>query len=209
MQTKETQSKITPESALQMLKEGNERFINNKMMQRDLMDEVKKTSNIQFPYASVLACIDSRMLPEIFFDQGIGDVFIVRVAGNIVNNDILGSLEFASKIIGSRLILVMGHTDCGAMKGAINDVKMGHLTGVMEKIKPAVEALSDYDGEKTASNIDFVTKVNEKSIRMTIEKIREESDILREMEEKGEIIISGAMYDNETGKVTFFDSTTN
>ena len=205
MQTKESQALITPQGALEMLKEGNKRFVENKHLKRDLMDEVRKTSNIQFPYATVLSCIDSRMLPEVFFDQGIGDVFIVRVAGNIVNDDILGSLEFASKVIGSRAIVVMGHTDCGAMKGAIDNVKMGKLTGLLEKITPAVDALTSYDGERSSKNQDYVTKVNEMSILLTIQRIRDESEILREMEEKGEIVIAGAMYDNETGVVTFLN----
>lgn len=205
MQTQETQSKITPEIALKMLKEGNKRFVESKLIDRDFIEEVKKTSNIQFPFATVFSCMDSRVVPAVCFDQGIGDIFILKIAGNTLNDDILGSMEFSCKAVGSRLIIVMGHTDCRAIKDSIDNVKMGHLSALLEKITPAVDALNLYEGEKSSSNPDFVIKVNEQSIRMTINKIRMESDILREMEKKGEIILTGAMYDNETGEVNFID----
>jgi carbonic anhydrase len=204
-QTKESQSKTTPEMAIQMLKEGNARFVEDKMINRDLMEQVKQTSTGQYPIAAVVSCIDSRVPTEIVFDQGIGDIFNARIAGNFVDEVILGSLEFACKVAGSKAIVVMGHTHCGAVKGAVDDVKLGNLTEMLDNIEPAVEAVKDITEFRTSQNPEFVQKVADKHVELTIERLKRDSDILREMHENGEIAIIGAMYDVETGKVTFVD----
>ena len=202
-QTKKTQAAITPKKALQMLKEGNTRFVQGNMLKRNLMKQVKATASGQFPFATIVGCIDSRGSNELIFDQGIGDIFSARVAGNFVNDDILGSLEFASAAAGSRLIVVLGHTECGAVKGACDDVVLGNLTQTLANIKPAVAAVSGYDSDRSSNNNKFVHAVTEKNVVLTVERIRERSAILLDMVNKGQIGLVGAMYDVHTGKVTF------
>lgn len=205
--TKETQASITPDSALQLLKEGNNRFQDKTKAERDLMEQVKETSKGQYPYATILSCIDSRVSSELIFDQGIGDIFSARIAGNFVNNDILGSMEFACKLAGTKLILVLGHTACGAVKGACDDAKLGNLTGMLSKIKPAVNAVrSPEDASlRNSSNIDFVNEVAKKNVELTMDKIVEDSPVLAEMQANGEIKIVGGMYDINSGAVHFYD----
>lgn len=204
--TKEAQAATTPEGALRKLKDGNARFVAGSTARRDLRKQVKETSKGQFPFASVVSCLDSRASTELIFDQGIGDVFNARVAGNIVNPDILGSLEFASKAAGSKLIAVIGHTKCGAIKGACDHVELGNLTGLLDKIEPAVAATPSGSGEaRTSKNDAFVDRVAETNVRKTMANIRSNSPILRQMEKNGQIMIVGGMYDIETGRVTFLN----
>ena len=203
--TKETQENITPLKALESLIEGNQRFTSKKQIVRDLSLQVEQTSSGQYPFATVLSCIDSRVPAELVFDQGIGDIFSVRIAGNFVNTDILGSMEFACKLAGTKLILVLGHTACGAVKGACDHAELGNLTGMLSKLFPAVEAITSptEPAERTSANIDFVNAVGTKNVELTIEKIRQESPVLAEMENNGEIQIVGGMYDLASGKVNF------
>lgn len=202
--TKESQAATTPAQALQKLKDGNERFVSGHSRHRNYGKQVKATSGGQYPFASVVSCIDSRAAPEIVMDQGVGDIFDARVAGNIVNGDIIGSLEFASKVAGSKLIAVIGHTHCGAIKGACDHVELGNLTGLLHKIDPAVNATHTNKGEKrTSKNAAFVDHVAETNVRLTMANIRKQSPILRQMEKEGQLKIVGGMYDIETGKVTF------
>lgn len=205
--TKETQSTMTPEKSLQFLKEGNQRFQSNLKINRNLLEQVNDTREGQFPFATILSCIDSRVSAELIFDQGFGDIFSVRIAGNFVNDDILGSMEFASKLAGTKLIVVLGHTSCGAIKGACDNAKLGKLTGMLAKLKPAVNAvISPEDlSLRNSSNIDFVNEVAEKNVHITIQKILNDSEVLAEMHQKGEIKIIGAMYDISTGKVSFYE----
>ena len=204
-QTKASQDAITPAKALELLKEGNQRFTAKQQVERDLNLQVEQTSTGQFPFATVLSCIDSRVPAELVFDQGIGDIFSVRIAGNFVNSDILGSMEFASKLAGTKLILVLGHTACGAVKGACDHAELGNLTGMLDNIAPAVNAITEptVAAERTSANIDFVNAVGTKNVELTIDRIRKESPVLAEMEQAGEIQIVGGMYDIATGKVNF------
>lgn len=204
--TKETQAAMTPQSSLQALKDGNNRFVNNNLASRDLLGQVTDTSKGQYPFATVLCCIDSRVSSEILFDQGIGDIFTARVAGNFVNEDILGSMEFASKLAGTKLIVVLGHTACGAVKGACDHARLGNLTALINKIEPAVEAVAEPTdpAQRTSANIDFVNEVAKKNVEMTIDNIRKDSSVLAEMEQNGEIAIVGGMYDIATGMVDFY-----
>ncbi|MGA1030263.1 MAG: carbonic anhydrase family protein [Flavobacteriaceae bacterium] len=203
--TKETQLEMTPEKALAALKEGNARFQNNQKVTRDLMEQVKDTSGGQYPFATILSCIDSRVSAELIFDQGIGDIFSVRIAGNFTNPDILGSMEFACKLAGTKLIVVLGHTACGAVKGACDSARLGNLSGLIEKIEPAVEAVKEPADPalRNSSNSQFVDEVAQKNVQMTIENIRLDSPVLAEMEAEGAIQIVGAMYDIKTGAVHF------
>ena len=205
-QTKETQEKMTPQKALDTLKEGNQRFQNNIKTNRNLTEQVSDTSSGQYPFATILSCIDSRVSSELIFDQGIGDIFSARVAGNFVNEDILGSMEFACKLAGTKAIVVLGHTACGAIKGACDDAKLGNLTGLLNKLKPAVNAVIEPKDAslRNSSNMNFVNEVSDKNVHMTIDNIRNQSPILKEMEDKGEITIVGAMYDITDGSVTFY-----
>lgn len=205
-QSKETQAAITPQEALQMLQEGNTRFVQGKMLERNLMQQVKDTADGQFPFATIVGCMDSRASNELLFDQGIGDIFSARIAGNFVNDDILGSLEFGSAVAGSRLIVVLGHTECGAVKGACDDVVVGNLTQTLANIKPAVTAVSGFDADRSSKNSKFVQAVTKKNVLLTVERIRKRSSILRDMVDKGQIGLVGAMYDVHTGKVTFMDT---
>lgn len=204
--TQETQSAITPDAAISLLKEGNARFMANQGVDRDLQEQVTDTSTGQYPFATILHCIDSRVSAELVFDQGIGDVFSIRIAGNFVNDDILGSMEFASKLAGTKVVVVLGHTACGAVKGACDDAKLGNLTTLISKLKPAVAAVDSPSdpSERTSKNIDFVNSVAEKNVYMTMDNIRSQSAVLKEMEDNGEIKIVGAMYDIKDGSVTFY-----
>lgn len=202
-QSKESQSSITPEGVLKLLKEGHQRYREGKMLDRNLLEQVKATASGQYPYAVVLSCLDSRVIPESVFDQGIGDIFDARVAGNFVNDDILGSMEFACKITGAKLILVVGHTNCGAIKGAIDDAELGNLTQLLDKIKPAV-ARTKYDGERTSKNLEFVDLVSKENVLMAIENIKLKSPVLKEMLDKNEIMIAGCMYNISDGTVEFY-----
>jgi len=204
-QTKESQAKMTPQSALQMLKDGNKRFHEGKMLHYDFGEQVITTSKGQYPYAIVLSCIDSRTSTEIIFDQGIGDVFNARVAGNIVDEDILGSMEYSCKVAGAKLILVIGHSHCGAVKGACDNVKLGNLTALLTKIKPAVDAVKTEPKEdRSSKNHEFVEHVSAANVLNTIKDIKSKSSILKEMSDKGEIMIVGAMYELDSGEVTFY-----
>lgn len=205
--TKETQATMTPNKAIEFLKEGNLRFQNNLKANRNLLEQVNDTSDGQFPFATILSCIDSRVSAELVFDQGLGDIFSVRIAGNFVNEDILGSMEFACKLAGTKLIVVLGHTSCGAVKGACDHAEMGNLTKLIAKITPAVNAVIEPKDEnlRTSKNLDFVDEVSKKNVELTIDRIHAESPILTEMEKKGEIKIIGAMYDISDGSVTFYE----
>lgn len=202
-QNKESQQKTTPSDALQMMKDGNKRFVDGKMLTRDYSEQVHATEKGQYPYAVVLSCIDSRVAPEITFDQGIGDIFDARIAGNFINDDILGSMEYSCKVVGSKLILVMGHTGCGAVKSTIDDAQLGNITQMLAKIKPAMDK-TVYDGEKTSKNYDYVDLVSKENVLLAIENIKLKSPILKELYDKGEIDIKGCMYDIHTGKVEFY-----
>jgi carbonic anhydrase len=204
--TREAQAAITPSKALEILKEGNQRLVSSKMRKRDLMAQVKKTGKGQFPFAAIVSCLDSRTQPEYVFDQGIGDIFVARVAGNFVNDDILGSLEFATKLAGARLIVILGHNHCGAVMGACDRAQLGLLTAALANINPAVEAVQGDYNPRTSQNDKFVQAVTEKNVKLTMEKLRTRSVVLREMIDKGEIGLVGAMYDVSTGKVTFFEN---
>lgn len=202
---KELQASITPRKALELLKEGNNRFVNNLKAHRDLLEQVNDTRDGQWPFATILSCIDSRTSAELIFDQGLGDVFSVRIAGNIVNTDILGSMEFACKVAGSKLIVVLGHSKCGAIKGACDHVEMGNLTELLSKIQPAVYQEKDTTTDRSAKNPLFVENVSQLNVKRSVKNIIERSYILEQMVENGEIGIIGAMHNIETGEVTFYD----
>ncbi|MBX2961208.1 MAG: carbonic anhydrase [Cyclobacteriaceae bacterium] len=196
--TKEQRDALTPDEVLKLFKDGNQRFIKNDLTARDHSEQVRKSATGQFPKAVVLSCLDSRVPVEDVFDRGIGDTFVGRVAGNFVNEDLLGSMEFACKVAGAKLILVMGHEHCGAVMAAIDDVKLGNITAMLSKIRPAVEK-TVYDGDRSSANEGFVHEVCENNVRNTIIQIRANSPILKEMEDNGEIKIVGAVYDMDTG----------
>jgi carbonic anhydrase len=205
--TRETQATMTPQKSLDYLKEGNIRFQNNLKANRNLLEQVKDTSEGQFPFATILSCIDSRVSAELVFDQGLGDIFSVRIAGNFVNTDILGSMEFACKLAGTKLIVVLGHTACGAVKGACDDAKLGNLTSMLSKIKPAVEAVAEPKDAslRNSSNPEFVDNVASKNVLLAINNIMKDSPVLAEMANNGDIKIVGAMYDINTGAVDFYE----
>lgn len=207
-QTKITQSELSPNVAINLLKEGNRRFVENKQVGRNLMVQVEETSTGQYPFATVLSCIDSRVSSELIFDQGIGDIFSVRIAGNFVNQDILGSMEFACKLAGTKVIVVLGHTSCGAVKGACDNAELGNLTAMLSNISPAVDATSDPIDQdlRNSSNIDFVNQVARKNVFLNIDRILQESTVLSELVDAGEIKIIGGMYNIKTGKVDFYDN---
>ncbi len=203
--TAEEQAKLTPDEVLRQFKAGNARFHSGQETRRNHSEQVRKSAPGQFPKAMVLSCLDSRVPVEDVFDQGIGDVFVGRVAGNFVNEDLLGSMEFACKVAGAKLILVMGHQHCGAIKGAIDDVKLGNITTMLSKIKPAVVMSQDFQGEKTSVNPLFVKRVAENNVRHNLKLIREKSPILKEMEDKGQIKIVGAFYRLTDGTLEFVE----
>jgi len=202
---KELQASITPRKALEILKEGNKSYISNLKAHRDLLQQANETRDGQWPFATILSCIDSRTSAELIFDQGLGDVFSVRIAGNIVNTDILGSMEFACKVAGSKLIVVLGHSKCGAVKGACDHVEMGNLTELLSKLQPAVYQEKDTQENRSSSNSDFVENVAQINVKRSVKNIIERSFILEQMVENGEIGIVGAMHNLETGEVTFYD----
>lgn len=199
-----TQKELTPEVAIQLLKEGNARFVNNLKANRDLLQQVNETSESQHPFAFILSCIDSRTSAELIFDQGLGDIFSCRIAGSVLNEDILGSMEFACKVAGAKLIMVLGHTECGAIKGACDNVKMGHLTSLLSKITPAVDSEKTVKENRDSGNSEFVDKVATLNVKAALSKINKISPIIDEMHKKGEIAIIGGMYDVSTGFVTFY-----
>ncbi len=201
---KDLQESMTPEQVLQRFKDGNQRFVQGKMINRDYLKEKDLTAAAQHPYAIVLSCVDSRKPVEIIFDKGIGDTFNARIAGNFVNVDILGSMEFATKVSGARLILVMGHSNCGAIKGAIDNVQLGNMTAMLSKIRPAVEAVHGMD-DRTSKNKKFVEAVARQNVLLAEEKILEGSPIIKEMVTASNVEIVGCMYDLETGIVTFYE----
>jgi carbonic anhydrase len=203
--TREAQAAITPAKALEILKQGNERFVSGKTVERDFLAQVKQTSKGQFPFAAVVSCLDSRIPPAIIFDRGIGGLFVARVAGNFVNDDILGSLEFATKLAGAKLIVVMGHTECGAVKGACDAAQLGLLTATLANINPAVKAVQGDYTPRSSKNAEFVQAVAEMNVQLTMQKLRDRSVVLREMIDKGEVGLVGAMYDVSSGKVTFYE----
>ncbi len=207
VRTKNTRAVMTPEAALKVLKDGNRRFATNSVHSKNWDEQVAATSEGQFPLATILHCIDSRVSSELLFDQGIGDIVSIRIAGNFINDDILGSMEFACKLTGTSLLVVLGHTDCLAVKGACDHIRMGNLTGLIEKIEPAVAAVVEPTdkSERTSKNQEFVNEVSRKNVHMTLENIRSQSSILKKMEEKSEIVIVGAMYDVVSREVIFFD----
>jgi carbonic anhydrase len=204
--TKELQAAITPEMALDLLKEGNHRFMSNLQSNRNLLEQANETSDGQHPFAVILSCIDSRTSAELIFDQGLGDVFSIRIAGNILNEDILGSMEFACKVAGSKIIAVLGHTRCGAIKGACDHVDMGNLTALLSKIQPAVYDEKTETQNRNSSNDEFVEKVSIINVKRTVNGILERSPILKEMIQKGEIKLVGGTHEISTGEVTFYDN---
>lgn len=206
-QTAESQSKLTPDDALAMLKEGNQRFLNGTQRKRELNQQVIQTAQGQYPFASIVGCIDSRVPLSLIFDQGIGSLFSAKVAGNIINDDILGSLEFACKLAGSKVVVVLGHTSCGAVKGACDQAELGNLTALLSKINPAVLNTKEPQNPelRNSKNSDFVDAVALENVKLTVQNIRTYSNVLRSMEEQGAIKIVGAMYDVKTGTVSFLD----
>lgn len=207
--TQETQASITPKRALEILKEGNVRFLDSLTVDRDLLKQINQTRDGQWPFAAILSCMDSRTSAELIFDQGLGDVFSIRVAGNVVNTDILGSLEYACKAAGSKLIVVLGHTKCGAVTGACNHVELGNLTSLLSKLQPAIYEIKASNKFKvtTGDNPEFVQSVSDMNVRRSVKAIIERSTVLERLLNKEQIGIIGAMYNVETGKVEFFDDT--
>lgn len=206
-QTKDIQNKLTIVKALDILRDGNYRFVNNLRVNRNLFQQVNETKEEQYPFAVILSCIDSRTSAELIFDQGLGDVFSIRIAGNVVNPDILGSMEFASKISGSKIIVVLGHTQCGAIKGACDQLEMGNITGLLSKIRPAVLSETSIKTDRTSENPDFVDKVAQINVKRMVNEIPEKSPIIKEMIEKKQVGIIGAMYNIASGKVEFDEQT--
>ena len=202
--TKEMQQSITPNKAIELLKMGNQRFVQNLKANRNLLNQVNETSDGQYPFATILSCIDSRTSAELIFDQGLGDIFSIRIAGNIINEDIIGSMEFACKVAGSKLIVVLGHSKCGAIKGACDDVKLGNLTHLLDKIKPAIEKETS-ESIRNSSNDNFVQKVTELNVHEVVDLIREKSPVLRELLDTNAIGIIGGVHDISTGEVQFFE----
>jgi carbonic anhydrase len=205
--TKEMQAAITPSMALNILKEGNKRFMNNLKANRNLLQQANETSDGQHPFAVILSCIDSRTSAELIFDQGLGDIFSVRIAGNIINEDILGSMEFACKVAGSKIIVVLGHTKCGAVKGACDHVEMGNLTALLSKIQPAVYDEKSVTENRNSGNAEFVEKVASINVKRTVHAIMERSPILKEMIQAGTIGIVGGTHDITSGEVNFYEDT--
>jgi carbonic anhydrase len=202
---REIQDKITPVQALNFLKEGNNRFLNNLKANRNLLKQVNQTSADQFPFAAILSCIDSRTSAELIFDQGLGDIFSIRIAGNIINEDILGSMEYACGIANSKVIVVLGHTKCGAIIGACDNIKTGYLTGLLTKINPAIDSETETKSDRNGSNISFVNNVSAINVHLTLSQIRKKSLTLANLEKEGKIIIVGGLYNIETGKVIFYE----
>ncbi len=205
-QTRETQTHLTPERALEVLRDGNRRFVNNLRANRNLLQQVNETASGQFPFAVVLSCIDSRTSAELIFDQGLGDIFSVRIAGNVVNEDILGSMEFACKVAGAKAIVVLGHSKCGAVRGACDGVQMGNLTTLLQKIEGAIALETETIGDRSAQNAEFVERVAELNVMLVKSQIMQRSPLLAAMVRNSEIAIAGGMYDGESGAVDFYDA---
>lgn len=203
--TAEDQAELTPEEIIQQMKDGNERYMNNNLTPRDYQAQVQATAGGQYPSAIVISCVDSRVPVENVFDMGVGDIFVARVAGNFVNEDILGSAEFATAAAGSKVVVVMGHESCGAVKSAIDGVDMGNITAMLDKIEPAIEMTESFDGEQSSSNNEYVTKVVNNNVVHTISEMRERSSIIANLERNGDVVIMGAFYDLDTGEVTFLE----
>lgn len=203
---KAQQAALTPSEVLTALQAGNERFASGRPERRDMLHDQRTTAGGQFPHAVLLSCIDSRAPAEFIFDTGLGDLFNARIAGNIANTDIVGSMEFACAAAGAKLVLVMGHTACGAVKGACDHVELGNLTGLLDKIQPAVQAVHDVPGERNSKNAKFVEAVTETNVKLTVNRIRELSSILSDLERQGKIQITGCIYDLETGRVRFLQT---
>ena len=203
--SQEEQDALTPDNVLASLKQGNQRFLSGTVTSRDHSAQVRSAASGQFPKAIVLSCVDSRIPVEDVFDRGIGDIFVARVAGNFENTDILGSMEFATLISGAKLVLVMGHSDCGAVKAAIDGAELGNITAMLENIKPAIDSLADYKGDKSSANHEFVHQVTERNIELTIKDIRKRSPVIADLERKGKVKIVGALYDMKTGSIAFLD----
>lgn len=200
--TKELQAELSPNDALELLMEGNKRFLEQNILERDLISQVKQTSTGQFPFAAVVSCIDSRIPTEVIFDQGIGDIFNVRIAGNFINEDILGSLEFSCKLAGAKVIMIMGHTSCGAVKGACDHAQLGNLTQMLQKIKPAVDMTKTAEGvDRSSKNLEFVNAVSKNNVEVAMDELKSKSPVLYEMMSNNEIKVVGAMYDVNTGSV--------
>lgn len=204
--TKEMQAQVTPAKAIELLKDGNKRFVNNLKINRNLLQQVNETSDGQHPFAFILSCIDSRTSVELIFDQGLGDIFSCRIAGNILNEDILGSMEFACKVAGSKVVVVLGHTKCGAIKGACDNVKLGNLSILLNKVTPAIESEVSTKQNRTSSNHEFVENVAVLNVRQTLKQIPLKSPVIAELVEKGEIALIGGMYNVETGVVEFYEN---
>ncbi|PWU08856.1 MAG: carbonic anhydrase [Verrucomicrobia bacterium] len=203
--TKESQAAMTPQQAVSALKAGNERFVSGRPRSRNSLADVKATASGQYPFAVVLSCLDSRVPIELVLDQGIGDVFSARVAGNVLEEDVLGSMEFGCKAAGAKLIAVIGHSNCGAVKGAIDNVELGNLTALLSRIKPAIGQVPGDSQPRTSKNLEFVDHVAEANVRLVMEQIRERSPVLREMLDKGQIGLLAGMYDLSTGRIRFFE----
>ncbi|QDU41905.1 Carbonic anhydrase 2 [Symmachiella dynata] len=199
--TQAEQDQLTPDQVLETLRDGNQRFTSGTLTSRDHSKQVREAALGQFPKAVILSCVDSRIPVEDVFDRGIGDIFVARVAGNFENTDILGSMEFACKVSGAKLVFVLGHESCGAVRGAIDGVELGNITEMLANIRPAVDHFTDYEGDKTSSNKEFVQMVAKQNVRETVENIRTYSPILKQMEADGEIKIVGGIYAMETGEV--------
>lgn len=203
--TKEMQEQLTPEKAVELLRDGNKRFVNNLKVNRNLLQQVNETSSGQFPFAFILSCIDSRTSAELIFDQGLGDIFSCRIAGNILNEDILGSMEFACKVAGSKVVVVLGHTKCGAIKGACDHVEMGNLSTLLHKIKPAMDAETTTRDNRSAANAEFVERVAALNVMHVLREIPKQSPIIESMVKNGDIMLIGGMYNVDTGVVDFYD----
>ena len=203
--TKELRDKLTPEEAVEVLKAGNERFVKNLKARRNLLEQVNETSDGQYPFAAILSCMDSRTSAELIFDQGLGDIFSLRIAGNILNNDILGSLEFATKIAGSKVIVVLGHTKCGAITAACNNMTLGNLTSLLQKIKPVIDKETETKDRRDGSNQNFVLNVTKLNVQITMDDIKNKSGIISELLHSGNIGMVGGIYDVDTGRVDFFN----
>jgi len=203
--TQETQASLTPKRVIDDLRAGNERFVSSRGVTRDLAAQVRATASGQYPKAFVLGCVDSRVPPEVVFDQGIGDIFVGRVAGNVENRDLLGSMEFATQLAGSKAIVVLGHTSCGAVKGAVSDVELGNLTGLLGEIEPVVDRASPGSQQRSVQNAAYVDSVAEENVRATMRDIRSGSEVIAGLVDRGEVAIVGAMYDTRTGRVRWLD----
>ena len=204
--TKELRDALTPQMAIDVLRKGNERFVNNLKANRNLLQQVNETSDGQHPLAIVLSCIDSRTSAELIFDQGLGDIFSCRIAGNVLNDDILGSMEFACKVVGVKAVVVLGHSKCGAIRGACDRVRLGNLTGLLHKIEDAIEMETETVGDRTSANSEFVERVAEKNVLLVKQQIIERSPLLVEMIQASQLALVGGMYDVDSGAVDFYDS---